>query len=159
MKVEIRPATIGDAAAMADLLNRIIEIGGSTAHDAPFSPYRIVETFIAPPLALSCFVACSEARLIGFQALEWSDPDWHGEDRLAADWAIIATYVDPACHRQGVGSRLFDQSRQAAKLASAAAINATVRKENASGRKYYSGIGFVDFDQSGDSVSMRFDLG
>ena len=55
-----------------------------------------------------------ETRLLGFQALEWCDPDWPGDDALPADWAVIATYVDPQARQRGVGRALFAETARAA---------------------------------------------
>ena len=57
MNPTLRPATEADALAMADLLNRIIEAGGTTAHQSRFDDARMLSHYIAPPLAISCFVA------------------------------------------------------------------------------------------------------
>lgn len=89
----IRTARDEDADDMAALLNEIISAGGTTAHTRHFDRARLLRTFTSAPRAISCHVAVDGGTVLGFQALEWSDPDWPGEDRLPADWAIISTYV------------------------------------------------------------------
>src|SRR5690606_3208516 len=98
---------------MAGILNAIIAIGGTTAHRQPFDARRIGQEFITPARGISCFVALDAGALGGFQALEWSDPVWPGEDRLPADWAFISTYVAPGQHRRGIGKALFARTRAA----------------------------------------------
>lgn len=153
---EIRAARREDTPAMADILNRIIAIGGTTAHRKAFDTQAIVSTFIEPKLVISCHVAIRGDRLIGFQALEWCDPDWPGDDRLPPDWAVIATYVDPDIQGTGAGRALFGETARAAKEAGVRFIDATVRKENTRGLAYYSKLGFTDYRSSAESVSKRF---
>lgn len=159
MSLEIRPATPQDAGAVAKLINEIIAIGGTTAHTEPFDEAGIVDTFIAPRLTISCFVAVNGAKIVGFQSLEWADPEWPGEDRLPSDWAIIATYVDPRAHKMGIGRSLFAETASAAKAAGAVFIDATIRRENKGGLAYYQAMGFRDYREGTATISKRYSLG
>ncbi|MEM7497571.1 MAG: GNAT family N-acetyltransferase [Pseudomonadota bacterium] len=152
---EIRAATRDHAPAMAALLNRIIDIGGTTGYREPFDAARIVSEFIAPARPLSCVVALDGGRLVGFQALVWCDPDWPEDHRLPADWASIATYVDPDAQGQGIGGGLMAETLRAACDAGAASIDATIRRHNAAGLAYYARMGFEDYRAFPDAVSMR----
>ncbi|MEL7140035.1 MAG: GNAT family N-acetyltransferase [Pseudomonadota bacterium] len=152
---EIRAATRADAARMALLINRIVDIGGTTAFTTQFDADRIMAVFIAPTRALSCFVAYDGDRLAGFQALTWADPNRPGKDHMPADWAVIATYVDPEIHGRGIGSALMAATLQAAADASAAFVDATIRRENTGGLAYYSRMGFEDYRSTDDAVSKR----
>jgi hypothetical protein len=96
MNLVVRAARDEDADQMAAILNEIVSIGGLTSREGPFDGGRIRREFISPPRGISCFVAAAGSDVKGFQSLEWSDPDWPGEDRLPADWAFISTYVNPA---------------------------------------------------------------
>ena len=68
----------------------------------------------------------------------------------------------------GIGQKLFSATRFAAKLAGVKTIDATVRTDNIAGLKYYSGLGFTDYDtlpltplHDGtpiDPIRKRFDL-
>lgn len=116
MPMEVRTASPRDAGPMARLINEIIAIGGTTAHRRPFDKHRIRAVFIAATRGICCFVAVEKAQILGFQALEWCDPDWPGEDRLPADWAVIATYVAPAAHGGGIGRALFRETAASAKV-------------------------------------------
>lgn len=155
MPLQVRPALPQDARAMAQILNEIIEIGGTTAHRQQFDEERIITYFISPKLGISCFVALEGEQLLGFQSLEWSDPDWPG-DRLPADWAIVATFVDPHAHKRGAGRALFANTVEAAKKAGVSFIDATIRKENAGGQAFYQGIGFTDYRDGAETISKRF---
>jgi len=144
MTLDYRRATLADASAMAELLNRIIAAGGTTAHQSRFDAERMHSHYIAPPLAISCFVALLDGRIIGFQALECADPDWRGEGKLPDDWAVIATFVDVGHRGLGIGRRLFALTLAAARGATVVAIDATIRADNGSGLGYYSKMGFAD---------------
>lgn len=159
MSLEIRPATPQDAGAMAKLINEIIAIGGTTAHAEPFDEAGIIDTFIAPRLAISCFVAVNGSQIVGFQSLEWADPEWPGADPLPADWAVIATYVDPHAHKTGIGRSLFAETAKAAKAAGAVFIDATIRRENKGGQAYYHAMGFRDYREGTATISKRYSLG
>ena len=154
--IQIRSAGPADAAPMARMLNDIIRIGGTTAFRQPFDDAGIVDRFIASAFAISCFVAVDATTVVGFQSLEWSDPDWPGEDPLPADWALIATYVDPRVHKRRIGRQLFDRTAPAARQAGVRFIDATIRRENAGGLAYYRSLGFTDYRSGADTISKRF---
>ena len=61
----IRPATAADAFAMAQILNRIIAIGGTTAHETAKSAQQVRHDYITGPDVLSCVVAVVEDRALG----------------------------------------------------------------------------------------------
>lgn len=156
MPMEVRTASPRDAGPMARLINEIIAIGGTTAHRRPFDKHRIRTEFIAATRGICCFVAVEKAQILGFQALEWCDPDWPAEDRLPADWAVIATYVAPAAHGGGIGRALFRETAASAKVVGVRFIDATIRKENQGGQAFYGSIGFVDYRSGAESISKRF---
>lgn len=132
----VRPAMPGDAAAMADLLNRIIAIGGTTAHERPFSAQDIDHHYISGALVICCHVA-EDQGLIGFQSVE-------SHAALPQGWGDIGTFVDPARQRSGAGAALFAATQTACRAAGLVAINATIRADNAPGLGYYARRGFVD---------------
>ena len=108
----IRPATPQDAQSLCGLLNQIIETGGTTAHVNTFDRDRLFHHYIAPPFAISCLVAAHPERhqqLMGFQALEWADPNWQGVGKLPRGWAVIASFVAADCQGRGIGKALFKQ--------------------------------------------------
>lgn len=141
---------------MAEILNEIIEKGGTTAYRDKFDHRRIREEFMPAKLGISCFVALSGSEVVGFQALLWCDPDWPGDNALPEDWAVIATYVDPTTQKGGIGRALFKESSRAAKDAGVRFIDATIRRENKGGQRYYQGLGFSDYRSDANSVSKKF---
>ncbi|MEL6480469.1 MAG: GNAT family N-acetyltransferase [Pseudomonadota bacterium] len=152
---EIRAAGPQDAPAMAALINRIIDIGGTTGFRDHFDVERIMAIFVAPPRFISCFVAESGGKLAGFQGLVWVDPDWPEPYCLPADWATIASYVDPDMHGRGVGSALMAATLEAAHNAGAAYVDATIRRENAGGLAYYGRMGFEDYAEIDEVIRKR----
>lgn len=156
MSIEVRPALPEDADGVAELLNRIIAIGGTTAYRQNFDGAKILSEFMPARLGLCCHVAIDDQKICGFQALLWCDPDWPGDHKLPSDWAVIATYVDPDIHGKGIGRALFDCTCEAAGKAGVSYIDATIRKENTGGIAYYSRMGFVDYRDSDEAISKRF---
>lgn len=160
MKSLIRPAQHTDADAMVRLLNEIIDKGGTTAHRRQFTKERMIAHYIEPPLGISCTVAINESDgdVVGFQALEWADPNWSGPDPLPADWAVVATFVSLRCQGLGIGRKLFDVTRAAAEAAGVRAMDASIHHENVGGQRFYERMGFVDYGERGETISKKFEL-
>ena len=146
---------------MAALLNGIIAIGGTTAHQHPKTEAQIRADYIDGPEALTCVVAEEDGQLIGFQAVGV----WPG---LPEGWGDIGTFVAPGLQAKGIGSALFAATRAAARESGLAVLNATIRADNAPGLAYYGRLGFADYAHDPDwaledgrkvgRVSRRFDL-
>ncbi|MFG5379981.1 GNAT family N-acetyltransferase [Yoonia sp. R2-816] len=161
----IRDATAADAAQMTAILNEIIALGGTTAHQRPFDEDRMLHHYIAPSDPLSCQVAEDQGAILGFQYLGWPDPD---EGYMPEHWAIIASFVASSAAGKGVGQHLFAATKAVAIKAGVKTIDATIRADNVPGLRYYSGLGFTDYDRligiplrDGtvvDRVRKRYDL-
>lgn len=151
----LRPARPADAEAMCAVLNPIVAAGGTTAHRIPFTPERMVRHHVAPPLGLACTLAVEDGRVLGFQALERADPDWDGPDPLPEGWAVIATFVAVERQGRGVGRMLFGETLRAARAARVKAIDATIRRHNAGGLRFYDRLGFQTWRETEESVSKR----
>lgn len=157
----LRPARLGDALAMAALLNRIIAIGGTTAHEAPFAPEAIIAHYIQGDEPICCHLAEDEQGLIGFQSVGHNAA-------LPEGWGDIGTFVAPDRQRSGAGQALFAVTVTAARGAGVKVLNATIRADNAPGLGYYARRGFVDYAEDPDfrlksgarvgRISRRFDL-
>ena len=161
----IRPATPDDAPEMTELLNKIIAIGGTTAHQTPFDADRMQAHYITAPTQICCHVACLDGKVVGFQHLDGPDPAQGGE----AGWGYIASFVATEAAGKGIGQALFDATRAVANSAGVRSINATIRADNAVGLRYYQGLGFAPFGRQiavplrdgtpVDRIETRFDLG
>jgi GNAT superfamily N-acetyltransferase len=143
MTLTIRPATPDDAEPLTGVINPIIRAGGTTAHQTPFDAARIARHYIAPPQLVSCMMAEIDGQAVAFQALMW--PDEEG-DVFPDGWAIIASFVAREAAGRGVGRSLFAATRQAAVAAGVTCIDATIRADNAIGLKFYSSLGFSDYE-------------
>lgn len=165
MTVHVRPATPADAAAMAELINAIIAIGGTTAYEEPFDAASMDAAYISLPQLVSCFVAEADGELVGFQGLMRSfDPD----DPLPDGWATIGTFARVGLTQRGVGGALFAQTLAAAREAGISVIDATIRADNSGGLAFYARQRFVDYDRligvplrdgrPVDRVRKRFDV-
>lgn len=142
MSLTVRPAAPADAQAMADLLNAIIAIGGTTAYETPFDAARMEAEFISLPQLVSCFVAEADGAIVGFQGLMRAfDPD----DPLPQGWATIGTFARVGLQRGGIGTALFSHTVEAARMAGIAVIDATIRADNTGGLAFYAGRGFIDY--------------
>ena len=103
MTLQVRPATRKDAAGMAELINAIIAIGGTTAYEDPFDAASMDAAYISLPELVSCFVAEADGEIVGFQGLMRSfDPD----DPLPDGWATIGTFARVGATRGGIGAAL-----------------------------------------------------
>lgn len=137
----IRTAQPSDADAMCAVLNPIIEAGGTTAHMQTFTVDRMKVHYITSDWRICVHLAETRGEVLGFQSLAWPDPDYG----MAEGWAIIATFVMPGRTGLGIGARLFDATRSAARRSGVRTIDATIRADNAGGLKFYDRMGFVDY--------------
>ena len=134
--VLIRPAKIDDAIQMAAILNEIISIGGTTAFEDPVTPENMTNWYISD--AYFCHVALDGAgHVAGFQAIE------HSSD-YGAGIGEVSTFARQSPVVRGVGTALFQATKQAAIDAGLAEINAKIRADNTPGLAYYSKMGFHD---------------
>lgn len=165
MTLKVRSATRKDAAGMAELINAIIAIGGTTAYEDPFDAASMDAAYISLPELVSCFVAEADGELVGFQGLMRSfDPG----DPLPDGWATIGTFARVGLTQRGVGGALFAQTLAAAREAGINVIDATIRADNTGGLAFYGRQGFVDYDRlvgvplkTGarvDRIRKRFDV-
>jgi L-amino acid N-acyltransferase YncA len=130
----VRVARPEDAEAMAAVLNRIIEIGGTTAHEVAKTPADIRAHYIDGAGCVTCVVAEAEGALIGWQAIGW----YQGE-------AHIGSFVSPDIQAKGIGAALFALTLDLARAAGLTEIHASIRADNVPGLAYYARIGFVDY--------------
>jgi L-amino acid N-acyltransferase YncA len=160
--IHVRPAGTLDASAIADLLNEIIAIGGTTAMTDPVDRSDIAGRMTQGGDAAAWHVAEDDSgALLGFQ---WIAPN----PDLPPDACDIATFVRIGRVGLGIGSRLFDATRKAARALGYRWINATIRADNGGGLIYYQSRGFEDYARREgvrlangmvvDKVCKRYDL-
>ncbi|MCK8484460.1 GNAT family N-acetyltransferase [Aliiroseovarius sp. S2029] len=143
--ITTRQARAGDAQAMCDVLNPIIREGSTTAHRSEFDVKRMRATHIDAPRLIRTTLAFDGHDLLGFQLLEWADPDNDGPEALPDDWAVIASFVRSGLQGRGLGQVLWRDTLLAAKRANVRAIDASIRTDNEPGLAYYAKLGFRDY--------------
>lgn len=159
--IATRPAQPFDAAAMAALLNPIIETGGTTAMTKTIDAAYIRDWMARAPARSAWTVAESEGDIVGFQLIA----PW---DQIPPEACDIGTYVAQDKAGMGIGSALFEATKKAAKKLGYTWINAHIRADNHSGIPYYQSRGFrnwkyvedvaLDDGQVVDKVWKRYDL-
>lgn len=137
----IRKATRQDARHITDILNEIIEIGGTTAYQTARGP-KYFDQFITPATPKT-FLHVAETNnptgreIVGFQYVEPFDPP---NDHKGG----IATFAKPGTTQRGIGSALFEMTLKASRDAGYDTIVAVIRADNAGGLAYYTKMGFQD---------------
>ncbi|MCY0147270.1 GNAT family N-acetyltransferase [Hoeflea sp. G2-23] len=134
----IRQAQTGDVRELVELLNQVIDAGGTTAIEEPLTEAEFKHWFLSGPDCVGCHVAVMpDLSIAGFQALEKCS-------RLPDGWIDVATFTRRP-RVPGVGSALFPVTRDYARNAGFTMINATIRADNAGGMAYYAKLGFIDY--------------
>ncbi len=138
-KILIQPGTEADLRAATELLNDIIATGGTTARTKSVSRDDMRGWLMADPGQAIWHVAQDEAgTLLGFQ---WIGP-WA---TLPDDACEIGTFVKEGRTGLGIGSKLFEATKTAARTMGYAWINAEIRADNTGGLAYYQSRGFEDY--------------
>jgi L-amino acid N-acyltransferase YncA len=161
--IRVRPAHDLDARDMATILSEIIAIGGTTAITGKIDRDDILAWMRTAPEVSAWHVAETETgEIVGFQ---WIAP---GGAYLPPEAAEIATFAKPGRQGLGIGSKLFEATRNAARALGYRWINANIRSDNASGLTYYQSRGFelygrIDGSRMAngevvDKVLKRYDL-
>lgn len=138
MSPKIRPVATSDTEQMADLLNEIIAIGGTTAYLDPVSAEAISEWVARGGTSASWHVADQEGVIVGFQ---WAEP----HKQLPKEAASVATFVRAGAVGHGIGTKLFETTTAKSRALGFEWLNASIRSDNASGLSYYSKMGFEDW--------------
>lgn len=146
--VHIRPARPFDAGAMANLLNAIIAKGGTTALTDPVTGDVLRDWMARGDI---WHLAELNGEVLGFQ---WIG----GRENLPEGACDIATFVAIGKHGLGVGSKLFEATKKAAKTAGFTWINATIMAHNEGGLAYYGSRGFETWAQPDGRIAKRYDL-
>ena len=142
--ITVRRANPLDAPPMAELLNRIVEAGGTTARTEPITGRDMGQMMEASPGRSVWHVALNgDGALRGFQYIK-PHPD------LPPEACDIATFVQVGSTGLGIGSALFKATAKAAKALGYVWINANIRADNEGGLIYYQSRGFRDYARLGD---------
>jgi len=137
-KITIRTVRTEDAKQMAELLNEIIGIGGTTAYLNPVSAEDIGGWIARGGDRASWHVAEEDGVILGFQ---WAEP----HDQLPSEAASAASFVRAGVVGKGIGTKLFAATTAKARALGFEWLNASIRSDNTSGLTYYSKMGFKDW--------------
>lgn len=160
-EITIRRAGPLDARPMAELLNEIIAIGGTTAITEPATTDSF-RTYMEESRRSAWHLAeDAGGEVLGFQ--------WINQiESLPPEAASIATFSKVGKTKLGIGSKLFAVTVQAARDLGYTWINADIRADNQGGLTYYQSRGFETYaTKTGvtlpcglvvDKVLKRFDL-
>ncbi len=160
--ISVRRAGPLDTSQMAELLNQIIEAGGTTALTQPVTRADMELRMARAPTRSVWHVAeDSSGTLVGFQ---WIAP--HPD--LGPEAADIASFVRIGTTGLGTGTALFEATKIRARELGYRWINATIRSDNAGGLAYYQSRGFETWTQAKnvplangqivDKISKRYNL-
>jgi L-amino acid N-acyltransferase YncA len=160
--IHIRPAHPLDARDMAAILFQIIAIGGTTAMTGAVDAEDILARMRTAPEVSAWHVAeTAEGEILGFQ---WIAP----HDLLPPEACSIATFAKPGRQGIGIGSKLFEATKAAARALGYRWINANIRADNTSGLTYYQSRGFEAYGRIDgfrmadglvvDKILKRYDL-
>ena len=160
--LRIRRATSQDAAALCEILNEIIAMGGTTALETQHTAAELDDHYISGPDCIFCFMAeTADGTPLGFQTLLKST-------NLPDGWGDIGTFTRRSSRVPGVGTALFQHTKKAARDLGLSVINATIRADNYSGIPFYEKMGFRTYDIAKavplndgtpiDRVSKRYSL-
>jgi L-amino acid N-acyltransferase YncA len=138
MDLKIRPAIGTDAVGIINVLNPIIEAGGYTAFDTPFTveaERRYIETLPARGIF---HVALAEDRVVGFQSMEPFATYTHAFDHVG----VLGTYVELSRRRKGIGSALFEATFKEARRQGYEKLFTYILVHNAAALRAYTKQGF-----------------
>jgi len=139
MDLTIRPVVASDAGELSALLNEIVAKGGTTARERPIRTAEFLSDVVESPNLICCFTAQDgDGKLVGYQKLSHNP-------NLAHDWGDIATFAKVGSVTRGIGTALFEATRNHAVNANLVAINATIRSDNTGGLRYYDKMGFSTY--------------
>lgn len=162
MTFSVRRAFHYDAVGMAEILNQIVQVGGTTAMQKPTARSVLIGWMDAHQGRNGWHVAeTPEKQIVGFQYFE-------PNKKLPIEACDIASFVRIGAVKMGIGTGLFEATKIAARNVGYRWINATIRTDNKGGLAYYASLGFetwrVDCDvplSDGtpvDRISKRFTL-
>lgn len=140
MQLIVREARPDDAEAVAGILNRIIDARTFTAFDTPIpveAERRYLEDF--PDRGVFLVAERSgDRRVVGFQSMEPFAAFTRAFDHVG----VLGTYVDLECRRQGVATRLFRATFEAARRKGYRKIFTYIRADNPAAIAAYTRHGF-----------------
>ena len=137
MTIDFRKMVPEDAPVLAEILNEIIRIGGTTAYQTFKEPGYFDRFQESDNPREFLHVALVDGHVQGFQFISpLAPPETH--------IGSIATFAKVGGTQKGIGSALFSETRRASIAAGYTEILAVIRADNSGGLAYYGKMGFQD---------------
>lgn len=147
-QITVQKGSAADLRQTAELLNEIIAIGGTTALIDPLSREEISGWLLGEPDRSVWQVAMDTGgKVLGFQ---WVGPF----GILPPEACEIGTFVKAGRTGLGIGSKLFEATKSAARTLGYDWINAEIRADNTGGLAYYQSRSFEDYGRK-DGVVLQ----
>jgi len=128
----VRAMAEKDVASCVSILNHIIALGGSTAHEEPLSLAELRAKYLDDPPISN--VVEMEGRIVGFQA---------AFDVGGGEYSI-ASFTDRRIPIKGAGRALFEKTLADCRAQGGIAILAKITSDNSGGLRFYSRLGFQE---------------
>jgi L-amino acid N-acyltransferase YncA len=140
LEVLIRDVNPDDAAGVVSVFNPIIEARSFTLFDTPFTveAERSYIEGLTPRDVFHVAVRASDNVIVGFQSMAPFATYTHAFDHVG----VIGTYVDLGSRRQGIATRLFPATFEAARGKGYEKIFTYVRADNPVALAAYQRHGF-----------------
>jgi len=151
--MKIRTAVSDDAPSMSSMLRQLVAAG---KRKSPADEAYVLNNYINDPERILCSLAIEDETLLGFQSLKRATEG--NRFGTPVGWGIIGTHVSPLAGRRGVGSRLFDVTREAGRSAGLESIEAFIGATNVEGQAYYEKMGFRTYRIADGAICKRYRL-
>lgn len=152
--MEIRTAVSLDATSMSNMLKQLVIAG---KRKSPADKDFVLRNYIEDPQRIRCSVALDgNGNLLGFQSLKRATEG--NKYDTPVGWGIIGTHVSLKAGRQGVGTKLFEVTKAAARNAGLENIEAYIGFTNIEGQDYYEKMGFRTYRHADEAICKCYHL-
>jgi len=127
---EVRDMTQEDVPACVAIINHIIELGGSTAHEDLFDDKTFADHYLDEPEVSN--VVVQDERVVGFQAAFEVETGVYS----------IGSFTDQKMPVSNAGAAVFAKTVTDCRALGGASIIAKITSDNTGGLSYYTKMGF-----------------
>ena len=149
--INIRNATINDAAACAEIYNYYIENTTVTFEEVPLSPEAFVSRISRITETYPFLVAEGNGKILGYAYLDKFNE--RSAYRFTADFSIYLSYKQV---RRGIGALLLSEIEKIAKETGLKNIISIITEENAASVTFHEKHGFILVGEL-NGVGLKFD--
>lgn len=130
MTFEVREMTHADVPACVDIINHIIGLGGSTAHEDQFTDKPFADHYLDEPDVTN--VVIQDGRIVGFQAAF----------EVESGVYSIGSFTDQRNPARGAGAAVFEKTKADCRKLGGRSIIAKITSDNTGGLAFYTKMGF-----------------